>query len=265
MIDLHVHTARCGHAVGAAADYVTAAKTADVSCLAFTDHLPLPAGYAPGYAMPWVELPGYVAEVRELAEVSADAGGPEVLLGVEADWIPGQEALIRGALEQHLFDMVLGSVHFIDDWAFDDPSLRDRYAEWTPDLLWERYFEDLNAAAATGLYDVMAHPDLIKKFDVRPLMDPRDLFREAAAVFAENGVAVEVNTAGLRKPCAEIYPSLDFLRSCRAAGVPATVGSDAHRPDEVGADWSAARELLLAAGYSSVTVYRRRSPYEVPL
>jgi histidinol-phosphatase (PHP family) len=265
MIDLHVHTARCGHAVGEAAEYVAAAKAAGVSCMAFCDHLPLPPGYAPGYAMPWVQLPAYVAEVRELAAVSRGAGGPEVLLGVEADWIPGQEPLVKGALEGHDFDIVLGSVHFIDDWAFDDPTLRDRYAEWTPDLLWERYFEDLAAAAATGLYDVMAHPDLVKKFDVRPLGDPRPLFREAAAVFAERGVAVEVNTGGLRKPCAEIYPSLDFLRECRVAGVAATVGSDAHKPGEVGADWGAARELLLAAGYRSVVVFRGREPHEVGL
>lgn len=265
MIDLHVHTARCGHAVGDTAEYLAAAKAAGVSCLAFTDHLPLPPGHTPSYAMPWVQLPAYIAEVRALAEASLEAGGPEVLLGVEADWIPGQEPLVQGALEHHAFDMVLGSVHFIDDWAFDDPELQERYAEWTPDLLWERYFEDLVAAAATGLYDVMAHPDLVKKFDVHPRGDPGSLFREAASVFAERGVAVEVNTAGLRKPCGEIYPSLEFLRECRMAGVAATVGSDAHRPGEVGADWSAARELLLAAGYSSVVVYRRREPNEVAL
>lgn len=265
MIDLHVHTARCGHAVGSMAEYVAAAKSAGVSCMAFCDHLPLPPGYPPGYAMPWVELPAYVAQVTALAEAAGEAGGPEILLGVEADWIPGQEPLVQGALEQHDFDMVLGSVHFIDDWAFDDPSLCEHYSEWAPDMLWERYFEDLVAAAATGLYDVMAHPDLVKKFDVRPLGDARPLFREAASVFAERGVAVEVNTAGLRKPCAEIYPSLDFLRECRLAGVAVTVGSDAHHPDEVGADWAAARDLLLTAGYSSVVVFRGREPDEVGL
>ncbi|MDO8915781.1 MAG: histidinol-phosphatase HisJ family protein [Coriobacteriia bacterium] len=265
MIDLHVHTARCGHAVGSAAEYVAAAASAKVSVIAFTDHLPLPPGYTPGYAMPWVQLPLYVNEVRALADASAGSGGPEVLLGVEADWIPGQESLVRGALDEHEFDMVLGSVHFIDDWAFDDPTLRERYSEWTPDLLWGRYFEDLAAAAATGLYDVMAHPDLVKKFDYRPLVDPKPLFREAAAVFHECGVAVEVNTAGLRKPCAEIYPSLDFLKECRIAGVPATIGSDAHCPEEVGASWPAGRDLLLAAGYSSVVVFRRREPQEIPL
>jgi histidinol-phosphatase (PHP family) len=265
MIDLHVHTARCGHAIGDAAEYAAAAASAGVSVLAFSDHLPLPPGYAAGYAMPWVQLPAYVDEVRALAEDSRSSGGPEILLAIEADWIAAHEELVRGAVDGHEFDMVLGSVHFIDDWAFDDPDLRERYTEWTPDLLWGRYFDDLGSAAASGLYDVMAHPDLVKKFDFRPRVDPRPLYREAAAVFAECGVAVEVNTGGLRKQCAEIYPSLEFLKECCIAGVSATVGSDAHRPDEVGAGWSAARELLLAAGYSNVVVYKRREPHEVPL
>jgi len=265
MIDLHMHTPRCGHASGEPSEYVAAARSAGVRTMAFCDHLPLPPGYAPGYAMEWVELPDYVADVRSLADGARAAGGPEVLLGTEADWLPGHEELVRGALDAHPFDIVLGSVHFIDDWAFDDPELREGYRQWTPDLLWERYFQDLCTAAGTGLYDVMAHPDLIKKFGCLPLGDPRRYFREAAAAFAEAGVAVEVNTAGLRKPCAEIYPSLDFLRACRERGVPATVGSDAHVPGDVGAGWPAARILLVEAGYDSLVVFRGRVAEEVAL
>lgn len=265
MIDLHIHTSRCGHAEGDPSQYVDAARAAGVEVMTFSDHLPLPPGYPRGYSMAWDELPTYVADIRALAQVTRADGGPEVLLGVEADWIRGREPLARAALAEHDFDMVLGSVHFIGDWAFDDPDLRARYAEWTPDELWIRYFDDLCAAAATGLYDVMAHPDLVKKFGVWPSMDPSSLYREAAAVFAEHGVAVEVNTAGLRKPCGEIYPSLELLTCCRRAGVAATVGSDAHRPEDVGASWDDAVGLLRAAGYSSVVVFRSRMAQEVGL
>lgn len=265
MIDLHIHTERCGHAVGSLDEYVRAAREAGLSTIAFSDHLPLPPGFPTGYAMPWVELPDYVDDIRALAERSRDAGGPEILLGIEADWIPGREALVGGALEEHRFDLVLGSVHFIDEWAFDDPELRDGYDAWTPDELWERYFEDLAAAASSGNFDVMAHPDLVKKFDCRPMGDPRPWYEETAAVFAQRGVAVEVNTGGLRKPCAEIYPSLAFLKACRAEGVPATIGSDAHSAEEVGWAGDLARELLLAAGYTSVVVFRDRVAEEVGL
>jgi histidinol-phosphatase (PHP family) len=159
----------------------------------------------------------------------------------------------------------LGSVHFIDDWAFDDPALTDGYKAWSADGLWDRYFEDLTSAANTGLFDVMAHPDLIKKFNCVPESDPRGWYEKAAAVFAERGLSVEVNTGGLRKPCAEAYPSLEFLRVCRKWGVPATIGSDSHAPGEVGFGFAAARELLLEAGYESVVVFRRRMAEEVAL
>jgi histidinol-phosphatase (PHP family) len=265
MIDLHVHTPRCGHASGAMDEYVEAARLAGVDTMAFCDHLPLPPGYPTGYSMPWVELPDYVRDVAEVAARSSMAGGPEVLLGIEADWIRGHEQLVAGALEGHPFDIVLGSVHFIDDWAFDDPELRDGYKAWSADGLWDRYFQDLVAAASSGLYDVMAHPDLIKKFDCVPESDPRPWFETAAAVFAERGVSIEVNTGGLRKPCAEAYPSLEFLKTCRRWGVAATVGSDAHAPREVAYSFPTARELLVEAGYRSVVVFRGRRAEEVAL
>lgn len=265
MIDLHLHTARCRHAEGTIAEYVDAGRRAGISTMCFTDHLPLPDGYPTGYAMSWPELPLYVSEVKAAAADALAAGGPEVLCGVEADWIPEAPTLVRGAVEEHDFDVVLGSVHMIDGWAFDDPDLIDGYAEWDVGALWERYFSMLEAAASSGLYDVMAHPDLVKKFGFRPRFDPSPWYEEAAAVFAERGVAVEVNAAGLRKPVGEIYPSLDFLKACRRRDVPAVTGSDAHRADEVGAGLGAAAELLKEAGYTSLVVFRNRVPEEVPL
>jgi histidinol-phosphatase (PHP family) len=259
MIDCHVHTLLCRHAVGDPLEYVAAAEAAGVGVLTFTDHLPLIDGSETDYAMRWHEFPGYVADIMQLRARAAD---PEVLLGVEADWRPGEEALLRETLESHPFDVVLGSVHFIDDWAFDDPDLTARYSEWDIDSLWMRYFGELADAARSGLFDVMAHPDLIKKFRYMPTFDPTALYEEAALAFADGGVAIEVNTAGLRKPCAELYPSQAFLEICRRHGVPASVGSDAHNPEDVGAGWAEAREALQLAGYDSIVVFRERVPHE---
>lgn len=259
MIDCHVHTALCRHAVGTPLEYVAAAEAAGVSVLTFTDHLPLLDGSETDYAMRWHELPDYVADVMQLKHRDAD---PKVLLGIEADWVSGQEALLRETLEAMPFDVVLGSVHFIEGWAFDDPDLQDRYAEWDIDALWMSYFNELTAAARSGLFDVMAHPDLIKKFGHMPSFDPTALYEQAAEAFASSGVAIEINTAGLRKPCAELYPTMPFLRICRRHGVPATVGSDAHTPDEVGYGWDAARAALDAAGYASIVVFESRQPIE---
>ncbi len=265
MIDLHIHTARCGHASGTMEEYVAAARAARLSTIAFADHLPLPKGFPSGYAMRWPELPDYVADVAAAREAAAREGGPEVLCGIEADYVPGMEALVDGALHSHRFDVVLGSVHFLDGWPFDDPDQADAYAEWSPDALWERYFDELSGAAATRLFDVIAHPDLVKKLRCFPESDPTPWYEEAAAVFAESGVAIEVNTAGLRKPCAELYPSSGFLAACLARGVPATIGSDAHRPSEVGMDIDAGLEALAQAGYRSVLIFRGREAEELPL
>ncbi len=257
MIDSHVHTARCRHGAGTAADAVLAARAVGVTAISITEHLPLPDGFDEGYAMPAEELPDYIAEVLELKERS-EAGSPEVLLGIEADWIPARAEKLAQELAAYPYDVVLGSVHFIDDWAFDDPELTHAYENWSQESLWERYFAELVTAAQSGLFDVMAHPDLVKKFNFRPEAEPLELYDEVARELAQTGVAIEVSTAGLRKPCAEMYPSQGFLNACGRAGVLATTGSDAHRPEEVGYRLESAHEALRLAGYHSVALFRGR-------
>ena len=270
MIDLHVHTWRCRHAVGDVRDYVDAAARAGVRVLAFTEHLPLAPELArgvpgaEGYAMPPAELDDYVQDVLAIAGYAAEAG-VEVLLGIEADLVPVAVDHARAIIERYPFDVVLGSIHMIDGWAFDDPERVDGYASWDVDTLWERYFADVAVAARAGCADVIAHVDLVKKFGYTPSRPQTVAQRELAEALAASGVAVEINTAGLRKPCAELYPSVPLLRALRDAGVPVTVGSDAHAPGEVGAGWSEARDALDDAGYRSVLVFRNRVPQEVGL
>lgn len=270
MIDCHVHTWRCRHATGTPAEYVRAAAEHGVSVLTFTEHLPLApelANRVPGaarYAMPEAELPEYLAEVAEAAILGSSLG-VEVLCGIEVDAVPIARPYATEMLEAHAFDVVLGSVHFIDDWAFDDPARRDGYDSWSPDDLWERYFADVLDAARAGLVDVMAHVDLVKKFGVWPEGPTGELYKGTARALAAAGVAVEVNTAGLRKPCQEIYPGAGLLQELRKAGVPVTVGSDAHSPEEVGAGAAEARAALHDAGYRSVVVFSGRKMREVGL
>ena len=270
MIDCHVHTWRCRHATGTPDEYVRAAAARGISVLTFTEHLPLApelasriAG-ASGYAMPETELLEYVRDIGEAAALGVSLG-VQVLCGIEVDAVPIARPYAREMLQTHAFDVVLGSVHFIDEWAFDDPARRDGYDAWTADDLWERYFADVADAARAGLVDVMAHVDLVKKFGVWPEGPTDDLYRRIAAALADAGVAVEVNTAGLRKPCRELYPGAGLLRVLADAGVPATIGSDAHAPDEVGAGAVAAIAALSEAGYRSVVWFEGREMREVGL
>ncbi|MDI6711770.1 MAG: histidinol-phosphatase HisJ family protein [Anaerosomatales bacterium] len=270
MIDMHVHTRRCRHARGSVQDVLAVARLRGMRYLGFAEHLPLPASLldqdprAESYAMPESELADYVAEVLAVAS-DGHGTGPRVLLGVEADLHPGNEAHVRRLVSSAPFDFVLGSVHFLDGWAFDDPELLDGYDRWDADRLWARYFEDLATAAASGIADAIAHPDLPKKFGCSPRTDPRELYEAFAEAVADAGVAVEVSTAGLRKPCAEIYPAPGLLAALNRRSVPVTIGSDAHAPEEVGYAYDAAVAALTDAGYREAVVIVGREMKEVPL
>jgi histidinol-phosphatase (PHP family) len=215
--------------------------------------------------MPACELTDYIADVREQQRLAAEAGGLEILLGIEADWFCGREEDLAEELGGHPWDVVLGSVHFQGDWAFDDPRLTDEYKRREIHEVWRRYFQDVAASACTGLFDVIGHADLVKKFGFYPEGELAPYYRTAIDAMAATGVAFEVNASGLRKPVAEIYPSLEFMRIARLAGVRATMGSDAHAPSEVGLGLDQAREALLHVGYTSVLVFRGRVAEEVGL
>jgi len=251
LIDCHIHTARCGHAAGTASQMVSAAVFAGLAGVVMTEHLPLPDDLDPDrrLSMPEGEVGIYAEEVLGLAQ---RVKGLQVVLGAEADWLPGREEHTERVLADARsagVTVVLGSVHFIGDWAFDDPNDLSEWDKRDVDEVWSTYFSHWCDAASSGLFDVMAHPDLPKKFGHKPSFDPSALYDAAARAAAKGSVAVEVSTAGLRKPVAELYPGPDLLKAFQLQGVPATVGSDAHATAEVGYGIDIAYDALAAAGY----------------
>jgi histidinol-phosphatase (PHP family) len=243
-------------------EYVAHARRVGLTEIGFSDHLHLywlPIDERdPELAMAEDELEAYVEDVLRLRRENPDL---TIRLAIEADYIDGREAELRAVLDRYPWDYVLGSVHFIDRWGVDDERYTAEYARWDVDELYCRYFGLLERAAQTALFDSMAHPDLVKKFGYFPSerLDLSALYARVATTFKRTGVCVEVNTAGLRKPCAEIYPSLGLLRACGDLGVPATLGSDAHQPDHVGLYFDQAVQHLRAAGYDRVTQLAKRS------
>ncbi len=268
VVDYHVHTARCGHAVGAMERYVERAIEMGLSEMGFSDHLFM-------YWLPWDrrdaelamaewELEYYVEDV----ERCRDRYGKDITirLSTEADFIPGHERALETILRRYDWDYVVGSVHFVGDWGLDDSRYRARYAEWDVDALYVHYFDLMGQAAETGFFDVMGHVDLVKKFGHRPAADQAENYARLATRFARTAVCVEVNTAGLRKECGEIYPHPDLLCACRQAGVPTTFSSDAHDPADVAADFLQAAALMRDAGYDSYLAFqgRHREPRPLP-
>lgn len=256
LIDCHIHTQRCGHAVGTVDDYVRAAVQRGLAGMAMTEHLPLPADLDPhqNLSMPACDLEEYLVEVDLARQRYPEI---DIVTGIEADFLPGREALTARLIDEARerpdgVRFVLGSVHFLGEWAFDDPDAVHVWDERDVDEVWREYFTTWCAAASSGMFQVMAHPDLPKKFGHRPSFDPSGLYRAAAQCAAENGVLIEVSTGGLRKPVAELYPGSDLLSAFCRAGVRATVGSDAHKPEEVGFRIEFAYGALATAGYTGV-------------
>lgn len=248
--DYHTHTERCGHATGTSAEYVQAAQTVGLSGIGIADHLPLLPHPDAELTMSIEELPGYVDEVQAL---KSEFPG-YVLLGIEADYRPHTVSEVGALLDAHPFDYVIGSIHFLEDWGFDDPRFVSEYTGKDIDEVWVQYLQLVGDAAESGLFTIMGHLDLVKKFGYRLTRTlDRELDRLVVRI-ARAGVIVEINTAGLHKPIGEAYPDASILRRLHAAGVPITFGSDAHSPEHVGRDFAQAVELAGSAGYTHSAV-----------
>jgi histidinol-phosphatase (PHP family) len=189
-------------------------------------------------------------------------------LGLEVDFVAGAEDRIENLIDDCELDYAIGSVHFIDQGAVDHEGWDVWLREGDPDAVWRRYFETLAEAARSGLFDILAHPDLVKVWGrARPLpeRDPRFYYEPAVEAIAESGVAVEVSTAGLRKPVGELYPAPDFAAMCVEAGAAFALSSDAHRPEDVGRDYDRATEAMRGWGIGEIAAFEGRSRRMEPL
>jgi histidinol-phosphatase (PHP family) len=189
-------------------------------------------------------------------------------LGLELDYVPGSEEKAQELLSSCDFDYVVGSVHFVGDSAVDMEEFGIWAQEGDPDKVWRGYFEAVATAARSGLFDILAHPDLVKIWggaQAGPDGDPRLYYEPAVEAIAESGIAVEVSTAGLRKPVGEIYPAPAFAEMCAEAGAPFALSSDAHTPEHVGFEYEQALSLLGSLDVSEICVFERRSRRLEPL
>lgn len=250
-IDCHLHTLFSGHGEGTVAQVVERARALGLSTIALTEHLNMPTGVDVGnaYSMSDEGEAAYIAQVREQQAAHDDI---EIVLGAEADWLGDPDFISARASS---YDYLLGSVHFVDGWAFDDPANLAQWAYHDADGVWRRYVDIWCEAATSDVpFDTMSHPDLPKKFGFLPSFDLAPFYARMADAAQSAGRAVEVNTSGFHKPVKEQYPSVELLRAFQRAGVPCTVGSDSHSPDGVFSDIPAARSAMWEAGYRQIMV-----------
>jgi histidinol-phosphatase (PHP family) len=250
LVDYHIHTSFSHDANGNFVGYVKKAQKQSLYEIGFSDH------FHPEdkYFLKYNNLENYIKKVLEFKK---NTNFP-VKFGLEVDFIPGFESKIEEIVEMKCFDYIIGSVHFIGNWCFDHPKLISEYKKWDISELYHTYFNLVQRSVSSGFFDVVGHADLIKIFGYKPKRDMTKVFLETVKVFKERNICVEVNTRGLRKPCREIYPNRMFLKLCFDQGIPITLSSDAHSPEEVGSNFDQALKLIKEIGYKKIGTFTKR-------
>ena len=246
--DYHMHTPLCRHASGEPVEYARRAVEIGLTEIGFSDHSPMRRDDFDEWRMRLDQLDVYVENVRQAQQEFPQL---TIRLALEVDYLPGHEEWIRELAARHPWDYFIGSVHYVSEtWDIDNPAKLSEWKKRDAYEVWDLYFERLALAAASGLFEIIGHADLPKKFGIRPTRDCRPLYERFLQAAAKTGCAMELNTAGLRKDCREIYPARELLAMAFAHRVPVTFGSDAHAPGEVGMNFAEALALARGVGYT---------------
>lgn len=254
-----MHTPLCKHAVGEPEEYAAQGIKSGLKGIIFTCHCPMPDGFWPSVRMSDSEFDTYVSVVQRAAD--AYRGKLDVCLGLESEFFPGYEKWIEKLHQRADFHYILGAVH----WQAKD--YLARYETGTIENFRRTYFEMLAQSAETGLYDCLAHPDLVKNYhpDSWCFAIIKNTVSSVLDRIAKTGVAMEVNTSGLNKSYSEMNPGNEMLRMMADRKIPVVIGSDAHKPGRVGEHFVTALNNLTEAGYEEVSYFQRRQRIDLKI
>ncbi len=268
MIDCHMHTPLCGHAVGEPGEYVRHAAGNGIGLITFTCHVPIDDERMGGSGIRMAEeqLPRYIDLIAAAAE-KGEALGVKVLTGIEAEISPNAEIMDRmdEVLTRHPFDFVLGSLHHpfpaYRGWLSENGIEEDR-------AIVDAYFSHLADGARSGRYNSIAHPDVIRIYGTVERFEPQEhepVIRDFLRAVLDSGICLEVNTSGLTKGVFQVHPDPLILDWAAEMGVPLTIGSDAHRPESVGQKFDEVLPLLASKGFKDLHYFEARNRRSVPL
>jgi len=251
IVDLHNHTPLCNHAEGSIEEYVNAAIQKGTQIFGFSDHAPM--DFDPQYRMKFEDMQEYEAHVLEAKEKYKEQ--ITILLGYEVDYLKGHmdKRVLNAAV-----DYLIGSVHFIDGWGFDNPEFIGRYESEDIDTIWQKYFDAIEEMAKSGLFDIVGHLDLIKVFKFMPKRDIKEIAKDALLAIKDADMVLEINVAGYRKPVAEAYPSKELLQEAFKLDIPITFSSDAHKPEQVGLYNDEVIQLAREIGFTKCAYFQQR-------
>ncbi len=256
IIDLHNHTTLCNHATGTIKEYIEKAIENKTQYFGFSEHAPM--NFDKEYRLKMEDKNLYEKTILNYQkEYKREI---DILLGYEVDFLPHfiEEEILKADV-----DYLIGSVHFLNRWGFDNPEFIGEYQNRDIDTIWEEYFNQIAEMAKSGYFDIVGHLDLIKVFKFLPKKDIREIAKNAIREIKKANMVVELNTAGYRKPIKEPYPSKKLLELIAEYDIPITFGSDAHSPNQVGLYKNEIYQLAKECGYSKVTTFKKRDREEV--
>ena len=256
MIDLHNHTSLCKHASGSMEDYVKKAIEKGIKFFGFSDHAPMEFDYQ--YRMSFEEMPTYEKNVKKLKEKYKDK--IEILLGYEVDFTPFVD---KRVLEREV-DYLIGSVHFLDNWGFDNPEFIKEWDKRDVEDVYKEYFSKIEEMANSKLFDIVGHIDLVKVFGHK-IKNIKDIAKNAIKAIKNSKMSVEINTAGLRKPVKELYPSDELLEMILNENIDITLSSDAHSPEQVGYKIDEVISKLKNLGVNEAVIYKNRQKEKIKI
>jgi len=251
-VDLHNHTPLCQHATGTPEQYLQKAIALGIDIYGFSCHAPMM--FDTNYRMALSQLPEYLAMIEDLRE--RYSGQIDVRIGLEVDFIKGRENLIESQVLDSKVDYLIGSVHFLNDWGFDNPEFIGHYKHTDITQCWSDYLDSIIAMAQSGYFQIIGHFDLLKIFNNPPPPTLLPKLRESLESIKDNACVLEINSAGLRKPCAEQYPSREIVQMARELEIPITFSSDAHSLEQVGAGYEICKDLALSLGYTHICAFK---------
>jgi len=251
IVDLHNHTPLCNHAQGEIVEYIESAIKTNTKIFGFSDHAPM--DFDPKYRMSFEQMKQYESDV--LAAKERYKNEIEILLGYEVDYLKGH--MDKRILNADV-DYLIGSVHFIEGWGFDNPEFIGRWEEQDIDEIWQKYFDTIEEMAQSGLFDIVGHLDLIKVFKFMPKGNINAMAKKALVAIKKSGMVLELNVAGFRKDVQEAYPSLGLLKQAFKLNIPITFASDAHKPEQVSLFNNEIIEMARSVGYTECSFFRKR-------
>jgi len=258
IVDLHNHTTLCNHAKGELNEYIEKAIEVGTKYFGFSDHAPM--DFDKEWRMSFDDMNRYESSIKDLQKIYKNK--IEILLAYEVDFIKG---LVDKRVLEAKVDYLIGSVHFLDGWGFDNPEFIDEYKNRDIDILYQDYFYEIERLAKSGYFQIVGHLDLIKVMNYKPKKDIKKIALPAIKAIKKSRMVVEISSAGLRKPVKEIYPSPKLMELLSEYDIPITFSSDAHHPKQVGFNSYKIEQYAKSYGYNECAIFRGKDKHMIKI